>query len=332
MVKFSIYLNRHVFVMAQLERKALLQTAKTLVRLHIFTVIKLSNYNCKISYRIGKNNADADGLSRKQEHTTTIFPEVLKAISNTMMEDTVPLAETTMHPDGKVETDEEIPSELLEGTALSAYDWRKAQASDPNINCIMDYVLTGQMPTTTQAEENRIDHGYLANWEKFKLKDGVLYRTCVASIHERNNFRAHHDDLGHQGRDRTMSLIKERFYWPGMNSYIGNHVTLCGRCIRRKTAPLKAAELVNLSSTAPVELVCTDYLTLERSKRGYENILVITDHFSHFAQAIPTRNQTDHTTYGSPLKTTLCTTVFLPNFILTKGLISSLRPSRNHVK
>ena len=148
---------------------------------------------------------------------------------------------------------------------------------------------------------------YLANWEKFKLKDGVLYRTSdikgetveqlvlLASMRE-TIFSAYHDDLGHQGRDRTISLIKQRFYWPGMNSYIGNHVTFCGRYIRRKTASLKATELVNIASTAPMELVCIDYLTLERSKGGYENILVITDHFSRFAQAIPTRNQTAHTT------------------------------------
>ena len=39
-----------------------------------------------------------------------------------------------------------------------------------------------------------------------------------------------------------------------------------------------------------------DYLTLEESKGGYSNILVITDHFTHYTVAVPTRNQTALTT------------------------------------
>ena len=41
-----------------------------------------------------------------------------------------------------------------------------------------------------------------------------------------------------------------------------------------------------------MNLVCIDVLSLEISAGGYEHILVITDHFIGFAQAIPSKNQT----------------------------------------
>ena len=39
-----------------------------------------------------------------------------------------------------------------------------------------------------------------------------------------------------------------------------------------------------------------DFLKLERSRGGPENILILTDHFTRYAQAIPTTNQTARTT------------------------------------
>jgi len=39
-----------------------------------------------------------------------------------------------------------------------------------------------------------------------------------------------------------------------------------------------------------------DYMSLETSKGGYNSILVITDHFTKFSVAVPTRNQTASTT------------------------------------
>ena len=76
---------------------------------------------------------------------------------------------------------------------------------------------------------------------------------------------------------------------------------------------MPSAELVNITSSASMELVCLDYLSLEMSKGRYENTLVITDHFTRYAMAFPTKNQTARTTanvlfnncvahYGFPAK------------------------------
>ena len=102
------------------------------------------------------------------------------------------------------------------------------------------------------------------------------------------SFEALHADLGHQGRDRTISLLKQHFYWPGIDAYVKEKVQNCDRCIKRKAGQRNIAELVNITSTVPMEILCLDYLSLERSKGGVENILVITDHFTRYAQAIPT--------------------------------------------
>ena len=105
-----------------------------------------------------------------------------------------------------------------------------------------------------------------------------------------------HDDLGHQGRDRTLSLVRSRFVWPGLENDVEEKIKNCGRCIRRKTPVKPSAELVNITSSQPMELLCIDFLSLERSKGGHEHILVVTDHFTRCAQAFPTRNQLAKTT------------------------------------
>jgi hypothetical protein len=51
----------------------------------------------------------------------------------------------------------------------------------------------------------------------------------------------------------------------------------CGRCLRRKTPTNQRAPLVPIVTSSPIELVCMDFLTLEKSKGGYQHILVITD-------------------------------------------------------
>ena len=63
-----------------------------------------------------------------------------------------------------------------------------------------------------------------------------------------------------------------------------------------KTPTNARAPLVSINSTQPLELVCMDFLALETSKGGYQHMLIITDQFTRYAQAIPTWNMTAKTT------------------------------------
>lgn len=148
---------------------------------------------------------------------------------------------------------------------------------------------------------------YLRNFKKPKIVNGIL---CKTAFHGDRKFlqlvvpqsfrvtalQGIHNDVGHPGKDKTLWLARQRFYWPGMERDISNHIETCSRCICSRTPVRPAAELIPIVSTRPMELVCIDFLSLEQSKGGFENILVITDHFTRFAQALPCKNQTAHTT------------------------------------
>ena len=277
---------------------------------------ELSNYNCSISYRSGKQNADADGLSRLHDTETvsTIFPDVLKATVQSLQ---ISQAE---HPyiasSSSKQTDQtgvnisqapELDEDVHQGTALGKHDWRIAQSRDKNLKFVLDCLIEGHQPTVTEALHKHVDKRYVNGWERYELKDGIICKTgnigeesvsrvCLPMSLQQDIFMAYHNNLGHQGKERTLSVLKRRFYWPGMDKDVQNMIRQCGRCIRRKTAVKKKAELVNITTRSPMELVCIDFLSLEPSKGGHESILVITDHFTRLAQAIPLRNQKATTT------------------------------------
>ena len=83
------------------------------------------------------------------------------------------------------------------------------------------------------------------------------------------------------------------------------YMVKCPRCIRRKSAP-QVAPLQPVYVTQPLELVHVDYLSLEPSKGNIENVLVITDHFTIYALAYPSKTQTAQATAGSIQHFVIC--------------------------
>ena len=66
----------------------------------------------------------------------------------------------------------------------------------------------------------------------------------------------------------------------------------CERCLRFKAVPDKAP-MESVDATYPMALVHMDYLTIQANEDGKDiHILVITNHFTQYAQAIVTSSQT----------------------------------------
>ncbi|KAB5526007.1 hypothetical protein PHYPO_G00146730 [Pangasianodon hypophthalmus] len=100
-----------------------------------------------------------------------------------------------------------------------------------------------------------------------------------------------HNDMGHLDFDRTLDLTRSRFFWPRMANDVEKWIKSCSRCVCRKALPEKAAPLVNIQVSRPLELVCMDFLSIEPDRSNTKDVLVITDFFTKYAVAIPTPNQ-----------------------------------------
>lgn len=266
----------------------------------------LGEYNFEIHYRAGTKNADADGLSRypfekeyEEQDIVTVTNEAVRAVCK--IAHVPPFIEVIpCHNINIVEVTENPGHEMAQ---VEFREIRRSQREDVTIERWRRAVLDQKIPQTTGKE----DIVMKKNFSNFVMRRGILYRkshkedTIEEQLVVPNKFRLQvlnglHTDVGHPGRDRTLRLLRERFFWPGMSTDVEDFIGNCDRCIRRKSSTNIKAPLVSVVTTYPLELVCMDFLSLETSKGGFSNILVITDHFSKYALAIPTKNQTAKTT------------------------------------
>ncbi|KAL0187224.1 hypothetical protein M9458_018894, partial [Cirrhinus mrigala] len=183
---------------------------------------------------------------------------------------------------------------------MSEEELRECQRADPELKKVIKYLESGRKP------EGKVEPAeialWLREWNRFEFKNGVLFRRkqdrgsviyqLALPVELRGKaLRSLHHDMGHLGIERTLDLARARFYWPRMAMDVEEKIRTCERCVKRKTPPERAAPLVNISTSRPLELLCMDYLSLEPDRSNIKDILVITDHFTRYAVAIPTRNQ-----------------------------------------
>ena len=135
------------------------------------------------------------------------------------------------------------------------------------------------------------------------LKDGVLhhlyihndveyYQLVLPQRYHKKILQSLHNDLGHQGIDRTLDLLRERVYWHTMTQDASSWVEQCRCCqVAKGDYNIPKPKYGHLITHNPLNLVCLDFTKVDPSKWGKENILVMTDAFTKFSVAVTTNNQ-----------------------------------------
>lgn len=102
-----------------------------------------------------------------------------------------------------------------------------------------------------------------------------------------------HDETGHQGSEKVVERIVRHFWWPTMNKDVVNYVHSCRRCAATLSQGKREAPLhVRPKESRPFQLVETDLKgPLPKAKHGYNNILVIMDPATKFAEMHPITDQ-----------------------------------------
>lgn len=219
----------------------------------------LSTYNFSVQYKPGRENTDADLLSRHQRETedgwVDIPPSGVKALCCL-----VNVSGTDKHTSRCVDqlgvSPESIPDayayltqiEISPLEQLSIKELIEAQSLDPVISVVKEQIEEGRDVLSSKQANSDVSL-LLRESSKLKIKRGLLYRVTKRSSGKDVSqlvlparyrpmvFRAMHDDIGNLGMERTTELIKDHFYWPRMASEIAMYVHNCGRCVARKSLP-----------------------------------------------------------------------------------------------
>lgn len=269
-------------------------------------VSQLSIFDFDIEYRKGKNNANADALPRMSNQDVAIALQSCPQQVTSSPQKPVGTPEMSDVPQPVSSADEnflDIGTESL--PAMTINEICLAQKEDSVVGPVLFSKSRNQKPSRSErAEMGERARLLLKEWGRLVIRNGVLFRKVkdiqrgnleqliLPEMLHTNVKTTLHDDSGHLGFERTLQMIRERFYWPKMFQEIKAWCEQCERCCLRKTPTAGVrAPLVSIHTSAPMELVCVDFLTLEKSRGGIANVLIVMDHFSRYAHAYPTRDQ-----------------------------------------
>lgn len=176
---------------------------------------------------------------------------------------------------------------------------RSLQLNDPDIGKLFSALEDGE---SVSSEEDL----------RYAVLDGLLYHKDPKSsctLHPMKQFKIYapqtvrrslleyyhdHPTAGHLGVTKTVTRLKQRFFWPNMLSNVKKYVGSCAICQFTKPSQRKPGGfMVPICPQYPWEYAGVDFVgPLPRTPSGNACILVFVDYFSKWIEVCVTREAT----------------------------------------
>ena len=168
---------------------------------------------------------------------------------------------------------------VLSTQILGFEELKNQDGSDPYFSKI-----TAELCNSLQADclLYRLQEVYLFKGNQLCIPEGSLREQIIRELHG-NGLG------GHFGRDKTLAMVVDRYYWPKMRKDVEKFVRRCPACLFGKGTAQNTGLYIPLPEPdAPWVHLSMDFiLGLPRTAKGFDSIFVVVDHFSKMAHFIP---------------------------------------------
>lgn len=302
--KFTIKTDNHPLSRIKTAKRTVADASK---------LAELADYDFDIEYRSGVSNKAADALSRNpaddddyEIESITTSEELLLHICSEQSSEVLPgtLIKGILESPSRVDINiDELA--LTSIPDISIDDLIRLQEDDPAISKVLKMV--GTDVRSSCKNQSSVVKKLLSKWYQLKIVNKLLFREIMDNGEVKRVIvlpvalvstvlKQVHDYMGHQGIERTMLLTRQRCYWPTLNKDVEQYCLNCKRCtLSKEKMPKIKTRMGHLTASRPLEVVAIDFTLLEKSSSGHENVLVMSDVFTKYSIAVPTKDQTAST-------------------------------------
>ena len=147
------------------------------------------------------------------------------------------------------------PDPSLNPKYMTMLDWIETQFKDKFVGDIIKMYKAKELQKGKETDSQEMRQ-FFKQRSKLLLRNGILYhkkdpqeidhpdrntmQLVLPEIFRTQALKGCHDDLGYLGVKRTLDLLRDCFYWPGMMEDMTRHIRQCERCLRFKASPNRA--------------------------------------------------------------------------------------------